>query len=423
MNIEEDGMDETLLCTACHHNVTSTDDRNTHYRSEWHRYNIKRRCAGMPSLSIEVFNSKLDQLQSQVGKEKVNSDCKICNKTFANPTAYERHVASKGHQKKIDKSNYKKTNPKPEINNVDVKMDIVDKKINDDNVLGNQTDDASAMENDKTQNNNKISEDGDEGDENVEDTFDWENTAGVPLGTCLFCNKVSPTLKSSLKHMLKKHGFFIPFIELLRDLEGLMIYLGEKVGIGKVCLHCNGRGRASFSTVRALQQHMIDKCHCKIRFEEDADRDEGEFLEFYDFPEDELQYVGEGDEDDAMSDGEMVDGTMAVSSEGGAKKKQEKGISDINDIGELMMKDGSIIGHRDHKVIYNQRVLPENSVRSDLVRTMMGEYKQLGLAGDRKDKQTDIQYKWMIKANRVKWKTNEKANHQKHYLDPNMPSH
>jgi pre-60S factor REI1 len=36
--------------------------------------------------------------------------------------------------------------------------------------------------------------------------------------------------------MLKQHGFFIPFVENLVDLEGLLTYLGEKIGIGHVCL-------------------------------------------------------------------------------------------------------------------------------------------------------------------------------------------
>jgi pre-60S factor REI1 len=57
-------------------------------------------------------------------------------------------------------------------------------------------------------------------------------------------------------------------------------YLGYKVGLGRVCIYCNGRGRARFASVTALQQHMCDKGHCKVRFE---DEDEEEMHEFYDF--------------------------------------------------------------------------------------------------------------------------------------------
>jgi len=38
--------------------------------------------------------------------------------------------------------------------------------------------------------------------------------------------------------MLKVHGFFIPFVEYLTDLEGFLNYLGAKVGVGHVCLWC-----------------------------------------------------------------------------------------------------------------------------------------------------------------------------------------
>ena len=56
-------------------------------------------------------------------------------------------------------------------------------------------------------------------------------------------------------------------------------YLGEKVSVGNVCLHCNGRGRA-FHSLEAVQKHMIDKGHCKLWYEGDA---EFEYSDYYDF--------------------------------------------------------------------------------------------------------------------------------------------
>lgn len=47
--------------------------------------------------------------------------------------------------------------------------------------------------------------------------------------------------------------FFIPDIEYLVDPEGLVGYVEKKVKLGKICLYCNGKGKA-FHTYRALQQ-------------------------------------------------------------------------------------------------------------------------------------------------------------------------
>lgn len=48
-------------------------------------------------------------------------------------------------------------------------------------------------------------------------------------------------------------SFFIPDVEYLIDPEGLVGYVEKKVKLGKICLYCNGKGKA-FHTYRALQQ-------------------------------------------------------------------------------------------------------------------------------------------------------------------------
>ncbi len=57
---------------------------------------------------------------------------------------------------------------------------------------------------------------------------------------------------------------------------GLISYLCEKVGMYCMCLYCNDRGK-NFSSVESIQQHMVDKCHCRIFFEEDTGRNTRNF--------------------------------------------------------------------------------------------------------------------------------------------------
>src|SRR4051812_11182121 len=81
-----------------------------------------------------------------------------------------------------------------------------------------------------------------------------------------------------LLHMEKMHGFFLPDVEYLQDKPGLVLYLAEKVKLGKICLYCNGKSYASYQD---CQQHMLMKNHCKVLYQENHDLDE--YGDFYDF--------------------------------------------------------------------------------------------------------------------------------------------
>lgn len=49
----------------------------------------------------------------------------------------------------------------------------------------------------------------------------------LPLTDCLFCCHHSRSLMKNIAHMTKVHSFFIPDVEFLVDLRGLIRYLGE----------------------------------------------------------------------------------------------------------------------------------------------------------------------------------------------------
>ncbi|MFH4977794.1 hypothetical protein AB6A40_004503 [Gnathostoma spinigerum] len=79
--------------------------------------------------------------------------------------------------------------------------------------------------------------------------------------------------------MNKSHGFSLPYRDYCSDIEGLLTYLGMKVGCGNMCLYCNERGRR-FRTLDACQKHMRDKSHCQVGQEENNLL---ELEDFYDF--------------------------------------------------------------------------------------------------------------------------------------------
>lgn len=75
------------------------------------------------------------------------------------------------------------------------------------------------------------------------------------------------------------HSFFIPDAEFCTDIEGLLTYLGEKIFKDYICIWCNDKGKLFYS-LKGVQNHMVDKGHCKMLHEGVA---LAEFADFYDY--------------------------------------------------------------------------------------------------------------------------------------------
>ena len=65
--------DEGLTChTAPGVVFTTMDDLKEHYRSDWHRYNLKRKVAGLPVVGKELFERVMQQAAAgKNGAQKV----------------------------------------------------------------------------------------------------------------------------------------------------------------------------------------------------------------------------------------------------------------------------------------------------------------------------------------------------------------
>jgi pre-60S factor REI1 len=195
-----------------------------------------------------------------------------------------------------------------------------------------------------------------EGEE--EEVLDLSNA--IPVTTCLFCPIESPTLDKNVEHMTRVHSFFIPDIEYLTDVEGLLTYLGEKVGAGLRCLWCCDSGKG-FKSVRSVQRHMQDKGHCKMR--QEAGDTLLEFVDFYDYS------------------------TSYPDAEQGTDRDEEVALKelDVNDDLELVLPSGAVVGHRSLARYFRQNLRPtplEPKRKSRLaLDKVMSQYRALGWTG------------------------------------------
>lgn len=50
---------EQIFCNACSYGIDDPVVRASHYKTEWHRYNVKRRCAGLQGIPQGLFEQKI----------------------------------------------------------------------------------------------------------------------------------------------------------------------------------------------------------------------------------------------------------------------------------------------------------------------------------------------------------------------------
>ncbi|CAG0896842.1 unnamed protein product [Darwinula stevensoni] len=315
----------SYTCITCHVAFAEADAQREHYKTDWHRYNLKRKVVQMPPVTEDDFQQRLEAQKAAEAKEKKATSlyCTPCRRHFGNDKAYVNHINSKKHQEMLLKS--------PPSSSKDEKPSITKEKEKDVEMGSDEYEEV----------------DSDEWEEDVEP---------IPITQCLFCGLEHDTLANNMKHMSEKHSFFVPDVEYLVDLEGLIEYLGGKVGQGNMCLWCNERGK-KFHSIDAARKHMLDKGHTKMIFEGEA------LLEYSDFFDYSSTYPeGEGhDRDEPVDIPDLV-----VDSESY----------------QLTLPSGATVGHRSLARYYRQK-LPLSQVvqKQKAVDRLMCQYRAIGWKG------------------------------------------
>ncbi|KAJ7132891.1 C2H2 type zinc-finger-domain-containing protein [Mycena crocata] len=347
---------ELFTCLSCCIAFPSAEDQRAHYRSDHHRYNMKRRVASLPPVSAELFNQKvLDRrLETAVMSSVKGSYCEPCNKTYTTENAYRSHINSKKHKETEAKAQLLPSRViAEEVASAPVEIETVD----------SVPDPAPAP---------KVVSlviDGDASDSEINQTIDEKIAAArarLSPNTCLFCPHESTILDDNLTHMSTAHSFFIPDAEYLIDIQGLISYLGEKIAVGNVCIYCNGKGK-EFRTLEATRKHMLDKSHCKIAY--DSENDRLEISDFYDFTSSypdastkskkskaAASSVNEEWEEMDDDDGEPVDEVVEEDDESDDSDDDllENQITYGDSNLELILPSGARIGHRNLRRFYPQ---------------------------------------------------------------------
>ena len=367
-------------CITCRVAFQDPEKQRSHYKTDWHRYNLKRKVAELSPVTAEAFQEKVlaQREATSASTESNHKMCEVCRKHFTSNNSYNSHLRSRRHREMAAKS----------------KKEKGDCTAIKDSAVPHSSEDKEKQE-------VVIHSPGSEKETSVVETDSDCEPEPLKVTECLFCPHESADMEQSLNHMTRTHGFFIPELEYLVDINGLISYLCEKVGIGYTCLYCNERGK-TFYSVESVQQHMVNKCHCKLFFEDEAAL---EYAEYYDYSKSYRDHKEfEEGEENALA---LPEATL-----------------EVNDALEMVLPSGARVGHRALRHYYKQRLPTQEQRKSSMITRLMSHYRALGWKSYGKGEGVVLQQRdvmWTRKMQSARsMKLSMKANKMQHHFRPQV---
>jgi len=336
----DDDLETYLTSTTAPDKIfRSREELAQHYKSDWHKYNCKRKEAGLPLLKEEDFNARLQAAlalkREQEGRQRKDG---------------VSHLKDKG-KKRTSK-------------------------------MQQQVQEAEVTA--------------------VEDQQEEEQPEPPIVDPCqsLFDNSVHPTVAANVQYMKQTYGFFVPDAEYLVNLSSLIGYCQEKIQIGQMCLYCQ-RGFRSPRAVKDHMvgaRHTKIRYEEGVdlwEFEPFYDFTEAnkEFWETwsnkkkttgnettctgsedYDYimKENENAVVVEDDDEEDSTEWEDVKDSVDEQEDEDEEDYNDYAVNlaqqgfDVTPLGELIFPDGRIVGHRLLARFYKQRLARD---KTTVVRT------------------------------------------------------
>ena len=313
--------ENALKCIGCGgYEAENMEELRAHYKSEWHRHNLKRKVAGLAAIGEQDFMLRVAAYVGEQGADRQKKKEHLGKKAREKAEKREKHKDGKAEEAGGGAAN----------------------SSSEGNSASNLPDFSHMTE---------------------EEFMEWraQNAEQLEDVDSFFDRHRSESLHENLEYMAKKFGFFIPFLDKCNNLDGMLEYIRQKLTVGCVCLWCN----KTFYSLGAVRNHMISKSHCKINFE----GCEEEYQDFYDIDlspnslgvdeEDEDEWETDEEEEideDEMGEEQQGSSAMIVSTQGKKaeaarmSKKHAKQVSELSISGGEDGAASKVLGHRAFKV-------------------------------------------------------------------------
>ncbi|VWU49864.1 zinc finger protein, putative [Hepatocystis sp. ex Piliocolobus tephrosceles] len=218
ISIENSNLNKKIYnCHTCNIQIYNYSFFRFHFKSEWHKYNLKRKLLNLNAVNELTFNEKVQNVkQDENLKDKKNNN--------------DAHKKRSNNDNNKKKKGQKKNNIDLQINN----NDSTEKNVN--NCTSKS---VYATKEDVLLQKNVI----------------YDN----PL-VCFFDNRLFPSINENIKHMNDNYSFFIPDIKYVTNLKKVLLIIGKKIYEENICIYCFRNSKC----VKSLQSHMVCKSHTKL---------------------------------------------------------------------------------------------------------------------------------------------------------------
>lgn len=211
---------DVFTCITCRVGFKDGELQRLHYKTDWHRYNLKRKVAELPPVTAEDFQIRVYNQRNADELQYADKSvyCDVCRKSFGNKNAFDNHFNSRKH--KDNERHHHERGKKSEYALVNIYNPV----------LVSESSDIRSKDSEINSINAEL-----DSDSEVEeiDSDDWDIENPIDNNDCLFCPHHSRNFIKNLEHMTIVHSFFIPDIEYCLNMTGLLRYLGEKITEGK----------------------------------------------------------------------------------------------------------------------------------------------------------------------------------------------
>lgn len=347
---------KSLTCNHCCYEFQNYADMKEHYKSQYHLYNLHRVTAQLNPVSYEEYLKRKEALEKKKtpnisvksqGKDSTqytSNYCDICSKSFASSNKMTEHIASKTH--KLRKQSF---------------------------------DERVKKQKERSLSKNK--------DENNRSETPKKKTATAKDNhlVCFVCNNdESTSITDTINHLKLAHNFEFPVSYCMKSFDKAIKLIITKIFKYGACLYCDSQ---KFPNPKAIQCHMRDTNHVRINFEDIIEH----FYKFYDktklaavtgvdrklkefqllkrmlLPkkgaknkEEKIVEEVDGEEWEEVDDEDEEEVNTKKEKKDDDSNSLDEDINDINYIrmenGEIMLRDGTVLGNKIYKNYYKQRV-------------------------------------------------------------------
>lgn len=278
-----------FTCNSCVIQFKSSDLQRYHMKTEWHRYNLKRRVANLTPINAAQFAEKLQISEREKAEHEVDeygfailkprrqggepSKGRRSLKQKKNQSVKELRGRLKSSTDGVSKANTlvpaRSLSPAESVASQVSKLSVFSEETNTD--FGEDT----VSEYEFTSESNY---DSDSSETDALDTSDRDTgPQKIIITDCIFCGAENKEVERNVTHMFRAHGLYIPERSYLINLPGFLTFLNNKIVVNNICLCCNFKG----SSLESIRAHMHSKRHSKVPYETKEEREQ--FSEFYDF--------------------------------------------------------------------------------------------------------------------------------------------